>query len=984
MKFTGSIIGKIFLIIICLILGIVIAIGGEILAVYMLLTKADMGTIEEYAGENIADFPIDFDEEIENKTVLEWGTSIIEAVTNLNATTVGQLEGMVGYPLLSDALNEILGADVEVIKDATFDKLGATIADSMTLGNISEKMEIALPDMPLFNNAEFLDAPISTAFEDLTEYTLGNFIDISEEESNAIMLALKDLTIEELGGEKFTETINGLKLIEIIDITEDSNQVLQSIKDLTLGELTGDEANEVINSMFMGEIMTIDETSTEVLQSLKYSTLESVIIYVNKAEFDASTATYVGSTEYDASKEVAGYTYLYSELGEAFCCVMEDGAPAVENVSGEANYKVYKTKYFENKNRPIIGINDKIGDLKLSELMEITEDDKLLWSLRDSSVSTLADDVNRLLIGEIMEINSESSKTMQALRYSALSDCTTKVPVSSVVVYSDDVIEEDGYIYIYTKNENDEYIPYVAIIGEDGKAQEVVEGGINYYVVYETKTFENKARPLIGIDSKMQEMFIAEIVEVDTESSKTLQAIQYATVESQICEINKNEFDASTAVYKATAEYDVNKEEAGDKYLYATNGIAFVCQVDENGDEIIVEKDGVNFYKVYKTRLFDEKLRSLKGIDDKMNEVTISEIIEIDASSSKLIQSLGDAKINELDGKVKRLLMDEIIEIDSTSSRIIQTIRYSTLNSVIDRIEKDNAVDYSGSDVIDGYVYKEIDGKVFVCVIDEYGDPIIETISGTDYYKVYETKSYESKLYPLIGLDETVSDLTLSNVFSDEQMETGILGLVSPETKLNDISTEIASTIQETTLSTLIGVGVIDDSSFEMGTMPNEQKSFILNGTMTETLSGMISFVNAPVKSVGGTIEPNYDVICPTHYPITETTYSSISDFVNDYEMFGTLSLGANLTVNVDATIDERFACDEDDDGMVDYYVIPMFNSYSNSYVITFTEAVKLGVVDKNTGEIDTHQYGYYYYSNPSQTLDSYAITIVKDEPDTP
>lgn len=979
MKFTGSFVGKLFLIIICIMLGAVLTVGGVALAGYTLLTQTTMGSLEEQISSE--EMPIDFGEEVEQSTVLEWGTTLLEAVTNLSVTTIGDLENLIGYPVLSDAFNQMIGTDPDVIKGSTFDNIGATIADSMTLDAISEKMEIGLPNMPLFSDEDFMTKPISEAFEGLTEYPLEMFVEINEEEDNPILVSFKDLTIEELGTDKLNDKINNIKVSDVIEITEDSNHVVKSIAHLTVGELGGDKAEQIINSLYFDEIMTINEDSVEALKGLQYASLESVVKYIDKAEYDAASATFKASENYDATKEVSGYQYIYSTYGTAYVHdVDEKGRPIVQLVDGVECYKVFETKDYKEMYRPIVGINDKLETMSLKDFLQIDESNTLLYSLRNSKLNTLTEDVKRLFVGEMFDITEGvSNKTLVAIKYSTMETVTALIPVSELIDgYSEKEKEVEGYHYFYTEDEDGDKTSHVFIMDHStGEPEIEMVEGVACYKVYETRDFEGKHRPIISIDDHMNELFINELTDVGSDSAKALQSIKYATVQSDIYTVSKSAFDASTATFKTSADYNADYELAEETYVYTAGGIAYVLKM-EDGSPIVTEVDGIQCYTSYRTRFYGAKFRPLRGMDEAFNTLTVGDIIDIDSSSSPLVQSLKDTLIEDIDTAVAHLLMDEIIEISEDTTQIVKSVRYSTLNTISKYIPKDACTDYVGTDCVDGYEYKEYNGEYYVLMYQS-GSPIEEDIDGVVHYKVYETKLYQGKLYPMMGISKKMQELTVGEMFDDMD---GVLGLIDPDTHIDEISTAVAEAVQDTTLATLIGVGVIDDSGFNVSSLPKEQHAFLFNSSMTEVLTGLIDFMGTPIVTVGGMPMPNYQVICPNHATISTLEFNSLTEFMTAYDMYDTLLLSADVLVRIDATQDAKFAVDSDSDGNVDYYAIPMFNILEGvTNVITFDGNVKLGVVDELTGEVNDNQYGYFYYGNSSQTLTPIKNTIKVDNP---
>lgn len=523
MKFTSSVIGKIFLVLICIILGIVIALGGLVGGVYFVLTKATVGQIEEKITEKTDDIPLNFDEEVKDKTVLAWVKELVTAVSDMNVTTVGQLEGLVGMPVISDALYNMVGVEAAAIKESTFGDLGATVAKSLTVEKVSEKFEVGLPDMPIFNDPEFLATPISEAFEGLTDKKLNEFVEISETESNAVLKAIQDLKISEIGGEKLTEKINGLKLSEVIEIDEEeSNSVLVALKDTTIGELGGTEADGIIKSMFVGEIMEINAESEKILQTLKYASVESVTVELDKTAYDAFDAAFRASAEYTAAAalEVAGYEYIYGEDGTPYVFVIKDEEKVYDPVKDV--YLCYKTKLAgsgaEQKNHPLIGFNDRIGTITFGDVVDIDASDPsttpLMSSLKGTPIVKMDETVDRLFLDEMIQIDDDSAQVLKSIKYTVLSDKTAaikKADADAVVPAPEDVAKQlDGYIYKYETDAKGNNIPYVCVT-DGGVPKTVIVNGEEYYEVYETKYYDGYYRPIKGLGGELNELKLSDV-----------------------------------------------------------------------------------------------------------------------------------------------------------------------------------------------------------------------------------------------------------------------------------------------------------------------------------------------------------------------------------------------------------------------------------------------------------------------------------------
>lgn len=234
MKFTtyNRYTTKIIAIILSFILGILVAVGAEAGIAYYYLTKqGTLKQLEQVAqNRNIA---VDFGEDIENETILNWGKEVAGLVTNLSSKEIGNIEKIIGLQLISDNINKMLGIEKTIIQGSTLENLGETISGNLTMSIAQDKFGIEFPDMPLFNDETFLAKTLDTAFGDLADQPLNKVLAI-DENSNKALQSLANIPINQLGGEAGDEAISQNCLCDFMDITESSSQTLQTLKYCTL------------------------------------------------------------------------------------------------------------------------------------------------------------------------------------------------------------------------------------------------------------------------------------------------------------------------------------------------------------------------------------------------------------------------------------------------------------------------------------------------------------------------------------------------------------------------------------------------------------------------------------------------------------------------------------------------------------------------------------------------------------------------------
>lgn len=171
-----------------------------------------------------------------------------------NDLTLAQIEYEFGVKLVKDP--------VEGVED---DPITALLRGCSATGN-----EPCVEDTPCIKHT-----PLSGLGEKLNaeiqEMEISDFVTV-DEDSHPIMIAISDLTVEELGegadpvtGKSPLQTkIDALTLADFMEITESSHPIIQNIADLTVEQLAdGTALQEKIDAMTLGEIIKPKEGETE-------------------------------------------------------------------------------------------------------------------------------------------------------------------------------------------------------------------------------------------------------------------------------------------------------------------------------------------------------------------------------------------------------------------------------------------------------------------------------------------------------------------------------------------------------------------------------------------------------------------------------------------------------------------------------------------------------------------------------------------------
>lgn len=375
---------------------------------YMLLTKEGaMKKVEETVGSSVG---MDLNEEMENLSILDYGKGILSIFGNLSTTPIKDIEATVGINKISTTISDAIGIDAGTIAESSLSNLGATLTDNLTMDVMSSKFEIELPDLPLFQDEEFLAKPISEAFGDLDQNTLDSFIEVVYDEeateenpaSSALIQKIGKKTIKEVS-ENMDGIIQESTIGEVIDIDENSTGVLVYLQDKQIGELDG-----AIKGMKLCDAIEIHEAddpengikkSSKVMIFLKDCTLDSIDAKIQTMTI--GDAVEIGE---DSSKVLQ---YLKGKkLDELDGAVKEMKISDAVNIDPDNSHAIM----VKIANFTLDDLADKeklqtaIDDLTLGQVVTIGEDSsKLLKSLKDTKVSGLSQAMQDLTLEQVMD-----------------------------------------------------------------------------------------------------------------------------------------------------------------------------------------------------------------------------------------------------------------------------------------------------------------------------------------------------------------------------------------------------------------------------------------------------------------------------------------------------------------------------------------------------------------------------------------------------
>lgn len=169
---------------------------------------------------------------------------------------------------------------------------------------------------------------------------------------------------------------------------------------------------------------------------------------------------------------------------------------------------------------------------------------------------------------------------------------------------------------------------------------------------------------------------------------------------------------------------------------------------------------------------------SLSNINEAIKQMTIGDAVEIASTSSRVLQYMKDFKLDELDAGIKAMTIADAIAINEDSHAVINAIADLTLD------------DLSRGDILQSKLDTLRLGQVIT--VTETSPKILKALQ-----------------YSRLGtLGEAVDRLEMQDVF--ENIDSGVLSLISPTTLIDDIPDALTTAIQNTTLYGLQQIELFD------------------------------------------------------------------------------------------------------------------------------------------------------------------------------
>ena len=737
-------------------------------------------------------------EEYQNKTVLDIVTEVIDGKLTFNnlgdvAKVTPEVEKI--FDAVNDSF-EKAGIHMEIrfedIKDEPWASIDVKIIDTFKSGvTLADILKVTDESEPIMHYLSYPKKDDGT-YDKEHPYTLGQFMDdsnffnnlidnlkigdvVKPDPDNLLLQALVDYTLSDLENK---DKLYGIKLGTLFSEEDKNNNPLLktlSDKDWTINDLSdGDK----FKTLKIGEL--VEPTDGTLLYAIKDKTVNDLD---NKDSFDDVE---VGSiiTVDDSSTPIIKYLE-HKQIGE----LKDDdfvNDMYISDIFTEAQINDSRVlKALNNLPKdpadPTLGTGCKVGDigkrvdeLELKDVMDTTSGNKLVKALENEKIGGLNDAINNLNVGDVIEYYEKDPSDG---KYYSDQACTQELsPVLTRLIGNDDEIQTPVGNTVTLKNEDFRHVVF-----KNGDGEEKTD-------YLNISTFIQNTE--ITISKHVEIVDEQEVVTWVAEGSGTASPARDPYIDTFTVEVNFPAEWTSHAYYCCNKPTNVNK-------------------MNESVDDLRIK----DIMKIEPGSAFDKpaiRNSTINNADTIFNtiksELTLGEVVTVTDSSSQILKSLKDTKLDEIGTKVDDLEFADVVEhyekdppdgkhysdegCTQELPKLLCTFidngtKVKNISSAVDDLKVSEVVTYYEKDPSDGKYYSDKE-----CT--EELSQILTTFINND------TKVKD--------MGTAVGNLTISEVLTAEQRDNRFLSKIPPETKI----TAVGSALENLKL-----VDVFEDQIFD-------------------------------------------------------------------------------------------------------------------------------------------------------------------------
>lgn len=286
-----------------------------------------------------------------------------------------------------------------------------------------------------------------------------------------------------------------------------------------------------------------------------------------------------------------------------------------------------------------------------------------------------------------------------------------------------------------------------------------------------------------------------------SEVSSDMDAIIQDTTIGEVIEVDEATASPVMKYLKDWKIGDLDKAEELDEHGNPIPGTGGALQNMKISDAVEITDESAPVL-----RYFRDNETKLDEIDAALKTMTIGDAVEIyeedvyaedgvtvlHAKSSNVLIYLKDKKLDELDEAIKSMKISDAVEVyeedvyDEDGTTLLHPKSHAVMIAI-----KDLTLDELGDkDVLQSRIDTVKLGEV-IAVTDD-SEPILKALKDTE----------------LGNINERIKDLTIRDVFKDYDI--GILSLLAPDTKINEIESALRTSVTDTTIYALMQTGLFE------------------------------------------------------------------------------------------------------------------------------------------------------------------------------
>ena len=629
-------------------LGIITGIASVFGAVAFVAAGVNTGTL-------LGDYSYVLTEEYQNKTALDIVMGVVDGEIKFDnlgdvAKVTPEIEKI--FDAINDSF-EKAGIHMEIrfedIKDEPWSTLDIKIIDTFKNGvTLADVLKTTDDSEPIIKYLSYPKNDDGT-YDKEHPYTLKEFMDdssffsnlinklkigdvVKPEEDNLLMKALADYTIKDLEnkdklygleiGDLFSETdkenntllrtlsdnhwtINDLsneskfKTLKIGEVFKPTEgTVMYSIKDKEIGDL---DKKDAFDDVEVGSLITVNEGSTPIIKYLEHKTVGE--LKGDDLVNDMYIADIFTATQIADSRVLTGLNNLPNPKHDTDPTAPEYGCQVGD-------------------------IGTRVNELKLKEVMDTSKGNKTVKTLENERIDNLTNAINKLEIGSVIEYYEKDPSDG---KYYSDQACTKELsPVlTRLIGKSDEPIEVTAPYTITLKN--DELTHFV-----------ITDGG------------ENKTDYL-----KISEY----IDKTDIAITKHTETVDEKEVVTWVSDGGTGSIvrDPYIETFDLTLTPPTEWEHV---YYYCCNKPTQVNNMNDTVSDLrikdVMKTEGTIFDK---PKIANTKVDNGSTLFDSIkSEVTLGEVITINDSSTKILRTLKDTKLDQIGNKVELLEFGDVVD----------------------------------------------------------------------------------------------------------------------------------------------------------------------------------------------------------------------------------------------------------------------------------------------------------------------------------